>query len=217
MRIGHYYADLLGDGGCPSNVRFLSRAQLDRGHDVIGFGFKGPHAALLPEGLQVVSAPRHVFGLRTLIREITLGPQRPDVLTVWGALIPGNELVLRAAKRSGVVTMMSLQGHLDPFLYRHGRRRSKRTYRRFALRPALEKWTSDVHAQSPYEAKLATDMGFVGRSHVFPLGTPSGTPAPKRPGPLRRVLNLNKDALLVGFFGRFDPVQKRFDALVAGL
>jgi glycosyltransferase involved in cell wall biosynthesis len=30
-------------------------------------------------------------------------------------------------------------------------------------------------------------------------------------------LGLDKDALLLGFFGRFDPVQKRFDALMAGL
>jgi glycosyltransferase involved in cell wall biosynthesis len=217
VRIGHYYADLLEDGGCPSNVRFLSRAQLDRGHDVVGFGFDGPHASLLPEGLEVVTAPRHVFGLRSLIRQITLGPRRPDVLTVWGALIPGNELVLRAARRSGLATLLSLQGHLDPFLYRHGRRRSKRTYRRFALRPALERWTSDVHAQSPYEERLAVDMGFKGRSHVFPLGTPSATPPTSRPGPLRKELGLDKDSLLVGFFGRFDPLQKRFDALVAGL
>jgi glycosyltransferase involved in cell wall biosynthesis len=217
VRIGHYYADLLEDGGCPSNVRLLGQAQLDRGHDVVGFGFNGPHKALLPKGLQVVTAPRHVLGLRSLIRKITRGPQRPDVLTVWGALIPGNELVLRAAKRSGLVTMLSLQGHLDPFLYRHGRRRSKRTYRRFALRPALERWTSDVHAQSPYEERLAAGMGFSGRTHVFALGTPSATPPSNRPGPLRKELDLDKDALLVGFFGRFDPLQKRFDALVAGL
>jgi glycosyltransferase involved in cell wall biosynthesis len=30
-------------------------------------------------------------------------------------------------------------------------------------------------------------------------------------------LDLDADSLLVGFFGRFDPLQKRFDALVAGL
>src|SRR5918996_1471173 len=201
VRIGHYYADLLGDGGCPSNVRFLSQAQLARGHEVVGFGFNGPHADLLPEGLQVVSASRHPLGLRSLIRQITFGPRRPDVLTVWGALIPGNEFVLRGAKRAGLVTMLSLQGHLDPFLYHHGRRRSKRTYRRVALRPALERWTSDIHAQSPYEATLAADMGFRGRTHVFPLGTPSATPPAKRPGPLRKELDLDADSLLVGFFG----------------
>jgi glycosyltransferase involved in cell wall biosynthesis len=217
VRIGHYYADLLGDGGCPSNVRFLSQAQLDRGHDVIGFGFDGPHASLLPDGLQVVTASRTPFGLRSLIRQMTDGPQRPDVITVWGALILGNELVMRATRRSRLVTMLSPQGHLDPFLYSHRRRWSKRTYKRLALRPLLAKWTSDLHAQSPYEAKLAAELGFRGRSHVFPLGTPSGTPQRSRPGPLRIELGLDKDALLIGFFGRFDPIQKRFDALVAGL
>lgn len=217
MRIGHYYADLLADGGCPSNVRFLSQAQLKRGHDVIGFGFDGPHASLLPDGLQVVTATRTPFGLRSLIRHMTQGPQRPDVLTVWGALILGNELVMRAASRSRLVTMLSLQGHLDPFLYQYGRVWTKRTYKRLALRPELARWATDLHAQSPYEAKLATEVGFRGRSHVFPLGTPNRTPQPNRPGPLRTELGLDKDALLIGFFGRLDPLQKRFDALVDAL
>jgi len=217
VRIGHYYADLLGDGGCPSNVRFLSQAQLKRGHDVIGFGFDGPHGSLLPDGLEVVTAARTPFGLRSLIRQMIHGPQRPDVMTVWGALILGNELVMRAARRSYLPTMLSPQGHLDPFLYSHGRRWSKRTYKRVALRPELARWTSDLHAQSPYEAKLAAELGFTGRSHLFPLGTPTVTLQSSRPGPLRIALGLDRDALLIGFFGRFDPVQKRFDALVDGL
>lgn len=216
MKIGHYYSHLLDNGGCPSNIRSLSQAQLKRGHDVIGFGFDGPHASLLPDGLQVVTAPRTPFGLRSLIRHMTEGPHRPDVLTVWGALIVGNELVMRAVTRSRLPTMLSPQGHLDPFLYSHGRRWSKRTYKQVALRPELARWTSDIHAQSPYEAKLASKLGFRGRSHVFPLGTPSGTPEPERPGPLRRELGLDGDSLLIGFFGRFDSIQKRFDALVAG-
>lgn len=217
MRIAHYYADLLSEGGCSSNVRSLSKAQTSLGHEVIGFGFDEPRARRYPEATSVVTAPKSVRGIRKLVGQMTAGPKRPDVVTVWSPLLLGNEYAMARLSRAGIPVVLSLQGHLDPFLYRSGRALRKRAYRRLALVPALRRWVTDVHAQSPYEALLAEGLGFRGRTHVFPLGTPSDAPATARPGPLRRALGLSGDDLLLGFFGRFDPIQKRFGTLVAGL
>jgi glycosyltransferase involved in cell wall biosynthesis len=217
MRIAHYYADVLEEGGCPSNVRNLSQAQLALGHEVLGFGFSGGSPERIPNGFSVATFPRTPLGLRKLIREMTRPETAPEVLTVWGTLVLGNEIVLRETHRSGIPTVLSPQGHLEPFLYSHGRRFLKRSYKRLAIVPQLRHWVTDVHAQSPYEASLARGLGFRGRTHVFPLGTPGKVPPPKRPGPLRQALGIGSKEVVAGFFGRFDPVQKRFDALLAGI
>lgn len=219
MRIAHYYADLLADGGCPSNLRFLAEAQLGLGHRVSGFGFTNPRGNHpMPEGMGVVQAPRTPAGLRRLIRGILSLTPRPDVVQVWSPLIIGNEWVLREVHRAGIPTLVTLQGHLDPFLYSHGRSVQKRIYRRVALGPALKRWTDAIHAQSQYEEGLARDLGYTGVIYVFPLGTPAGMVPPlSRPGPMRRDLGIPDDHLLVGFFGRLDPVQKRFEALIPSM
>jgi glycosyltransferase involved in cell wall biosynthesis len=216
MRIAHFYAHMFDDGGCPSNLRSLAAAQLELGHEVVGFGFtnrSGNHS--MPEGMRVVEAPRNPLGLQRLTRAILGMSPRPDVVQAWCALIPGNEYVVSRSHRAGMATALTLQGQLDPFLYRSGRQVQKRAYRRVAIVPMLRRWLTFVHAQSPYEARLARELG--ARSiGVFPLGTPSDLPMIGRPGPLRQALGL-KDELLVGFFGRFDPVQKRFDAMLPAL
>ena len=220
MRIAHYYADMFADGGCPSNVRYLAEAQMQLGHQVSGFGFSEPGGNHpMPSGMRVWDEPRTPLGLRRLVEGIERLRPRADVVQVWSPLIVGNEYVLRRLHRAGFVTAVTLQGHLDPFLYRKGNRLVKGLYRRFALGPALRRWTSVTHAQSPYEARLARELGVTGLIRVFPLGTPSGMlpDLGGRPGPLRRALGMTSDGVLAGFFGRFDPVQKRFDALLPAL
>lgn len=220
MRIAHYYADMFYDGGCPSNLRSLAEAQMELGHDVSGFGFTHPDRNHeMPVGMSTSDAMRTPGGLRRLIEEILAMRPRPDVVQVWSPLIPGNEYALWRLHRAGLITAVTLQGHLDPFLYRKGNRLAKGLYRLLVLGPSLRRWTSVSHAQSPYEARLARAMGVTRPIHVFPLGTPSkALPGlGERPGPLRRSLGMGADGLLAGFFGRFDPVQKRFDALLPAL
>jgi glycosyltransferase involved in cell wall biosynthesis len=216
VKVAHWYLDLLEEGGCPSNVKNLMSAQTGIGHTVLGFGFESESASPLSRELAVITAPRSIRGLRYLAKRM-VDEEKVDVVTVWSPLMVGNEYTMRRAGRAGLPVILSLQGHLEPFLYASGRALRKRIYRRISIAPALRRWVTDVHAQSPYEASLAEGLGFKGRVHVFPLGTPSNVPPSRRPGPLRMALNLSAEEVLVGFFGRFDPVQKRFDALLAGI
>jgi glycosyltransferase involved in cell wall biosynthesis len=190
------------------------------GHEVFGFGFArdgGNHP--MPGGMMTSDEPRTPWGLRRLVDGMLQLRPRPDMVIVWSPLIVGNEYVLRRLHRQGIVTVVTLQGHLDPFLYRKGNRLAKALYRHLALVPALKRWTSVSHAQSPYEERLARELGVTGPISVFPLGIPS-TSVPSlgpRPGPLRRELGMGPTEILAGYFGRFDPVQKRFDALLPAL
>lgn len=208
------------DGGCPSNLRDVAQAQMQLGHEVFGFGFTregGNHP--MPDGMVTSDEPRTPGGLRSLVDGILRLRPRPDMVIVWSPLIVGNEYVLRRLHRQGIVTVVTLQGHLDPFLYRKGNRLAKALYRRLVLGPALRRWTTVSHAQSPYEERLARELGVTGPISVFPLGIPSASipPIGHRPGPLRRELGMGATEVLAGYFGRFDPVQKRFDALLPAL
>ncbi|HEX2296653.1 MAG TPA: glycosyltransferase [Actinomycetota bacterium] len=215
LRIGHYYSDLMHPGGLPADARSLIAAQLGLGHDVVGFGLGPPKDGLRPpEGMDYVFDERSPAGVWKLARSIVEGPRRPDVLTVWSALNPGNEIILRSAHRAGVPTVLTPHGVLSPKLYETGRALPKRLYRTAGTAPSLRRWVDVLHAVSPQEEADARALGFVGPAFVFSFGTPQ-VPELDGPGPLRAACGVDEREVIVGFFGRMDLYQKGLDVLIA--
>ena len=215
LTIGHFYMDLLEDGGVPSEVRYLVRALADLGVPSILFCPRGKHEVKYPRVSTVHvprSLPKLAHRLRTILRKGGVD-SKPDLLVLYGAFSPANVIAGLIAHQQGLPYVVSPEGILSPVALGHGHRVRKLIFWKLCDRALLDH-AAGLRVLSDFEKATLRQLGIKRPMFVAPEGTPPESLEVR--DDLRPTLGASSEARSLLFMGRLDIWQKGLDNLIVG-
>lgn len=185
--------------GVSQVVRYLARAQADRGESVaVLSGVDGLH---FPDG-----------GAESIRPSDDILAWQPDVLHFHSVHVPQHVALAARARGAGIRYCVTVHGGLFPAALKRGR--LKKTVFNLLFERRFLREASFVHAVSPHEVAAIRGYGFEGPVVVVPNGLPLDRVIEPHPEALHAEYPSLLNQRVFMFIGRLDPWQKGLDLLI---